>query len=477
MVQNPTLYVQIGNAKQIDITSLAEQTHPPGGAICLHIGEPMDKLIRGAKAGMQSCEISPLNAQRVNIYVVAIAHDPQAAQLIPIVGERLKAIFAEDSTFHITLVVLLDESNEPSRDGYEYEARTGATYEFLTSLTGDTAFDCIFLLSNRNELGRVNSANHESAHRLLAFLPLLHGLENSRFSESLTSKADEAGRVLFSSAGLGVGEPAPDVNRNNRILHNFAQMLELEIEAHSVIASEAKQPGNDRAIYSNIISLPSKTLSLSDIFYLRGATIAEAEALIFGDDAVNFFNKNYPSSSCSSLYPNTLPLRDAVAEEKHLANLIEKTTSEISYLTNELSQKERTPVGFLRAIDNAKTIIGQIYAIKYRLAILQAACEKYQARHKQLYSYLQYIREVIATLKTLPIQPPAQATPELLLSKAQERAVLNISLLRHDGMLQESHIFDDLGNPCVLRLIGGFYLEDLTRYHTMRSILHPQANV
>ena len=476
MVQNPTLYVQIGNAKQIDITSQAGQTHPHGSAICLHIDEPIDNLIRGAKAGLQSCEISSLNAQRVNIYVVATAHDPQAAQLVPIVGKRLQAIFAEDSAFHITLVVLLDESNEPGCDGCEYEARTGATYEFLVSLTGDTAFDCIFLLSNRNELGRV--AGHDNAHRLLTFLPLLHGLENSRFNETLTAKTGEAGRVLFASAGLGVGEPAPDVNKDNRMLHNFTQMLEWEMEVNTVIASQstiACPPVIASEAKQSITSLPSKPLSFSETFSLRGATIAEAEAIIFGDSAASFFNKNYPLPPCNSSFTNTLSLRDAVAEEKQLANLIAKTTGEISYLADELSQKERTPVGFLHAIDNAKTIIGQIYTTKYRLAALQAVCEKYQARHAQLHLYLQYLREVIATLKALPTQLPAQALPELLLSQARERAVLNISLLRHDGMLQESHVFGDLGNPCVLRLIGGFCLEDLTRYITMRSI-RPQAN-
>jgi len=471
MVQNPTLYVQIGSAQHLSIILEAEQTHPPGGAICLPLDEPMDKLIRAAKASLQSCEISPLNAQRVNIYVVTIAHDPQAAQFIPIVGRRLQTIFAEDSAFHITLVVLLDESNEPSRDGCEYEARSGATYEFLVSLTGDTVFDCIFLLSNRNELGRV--ASHENTNRLLAFLPLLHGLENSRFNETLTAKTGEAGRVLFASAGLGVGEPVPDVNKENRILHNFAHMLEREMEGNAtianppVIASEAKQ---------SITSLPSKLLSFPEIFSLRGASIAETETILFGDSAANFFNKNYPSPSCNSSFTNTLSLCDAVAEEKHLANLIAKTTGEISYLADNLSNIERTPVGFLHAIDNAKTIIGQIYATKYRLAALQAVCEKYQARHAQLHSYLQYMREVVAALKALPTQFPAQTPPELLLSQARERAVLNISLLRHDGMLQESHVFGDLSNPYVLRLIGGFCLEDLTRYNAMRSIVRPQAS-
>lgn len=476
MVQNPTLYVLIGNARQIDIISLAEQTHPHGGAICLHLDEPMDNLIREVKASLQSCEISQLDAQRVNIYVVAIAHDPQATQLVPIVGERLQVIFAEDFAFHITLVVLFDESNESSRDGYKYEARTGATYEFLVSLTGETVFDCIFLLSNRNEFGRVSSADYDNTHRIMAFLPLLHCLESSRFNEIMNAKAGEAGRVLFASAGVGVGEPAPDVNRDNRVLHSFAQFIEHEMETHDASSGNAKQSINDGALFSSITSLPSKPLSFSEIFSLRGATIAEAEAIIFGDSAASFFNKNYPSPLCDSSFPNTLQLRDAVAEEKHLVTLIDETASEIAYLTNELSQKERTPVGFLHAIDNAKTIIGQIYATKYRITILKAVCKKYQTRHAQLHLFIQYIREVIATLKALPIQPPAQVPTEVLLSQARERAVLNISLLRHDGMLQESHVITDFSAPCVLRLIGGFCLEDLTRYHTMRSIVRPQAN-
>ena len=497
MVQNPTLYIQIGSAKKIDIISLAEQTHPPGGAICLHLSEPMDKLIRAAKAGLQSAEISPISTRRVNIFVIVIAHDPQAARLTLSAGERLRALFAEDfAAFHITLAVLLDESNEADKDGYEYETRAAATYEFLASLTGDMAFNRVFLLSNRNEFGRV--ANHDFMHhmrQLLAFLPLLHGCENSRFDETLTAMAatvmtsgrkysenletvsqglrqrntTKAGRVLFASAGFGVGDLAVDVNKENRVLNLLAQMLEREMEGcdRGYCNDWAKSVSQPIAI--DIASVASNPLLFSEILSLRGATLTEAEALIFGIAAENFFNKNYPQPLCDISLQNTLPLRDAIAEESHLAKLLEDMGREISKLTCDLSQKERTPVGFFQAIDNAKTAIGEAYAIKYKLSVLRTHYEKYQSRHTQLYSYIQYMRGVIAAIKALPTDLPPQTPPELLLSQAHERAALNISLLRHDGMLQESHIFGEPNNPCVLRLIGGFTLEDMVRYHTMRT--------
>lgn len=493
MIKNPALYVQIGNAKYINI--LKEETHR--GAACLHLDEyldePIDKLIRGAKASLQSGEILSINAQRVNIYVIAVAHDPRAAQLVLTAGERLRALFAEDfAAYHITLAVLLDESNEPDRDGYEYEARTAATYKFLASLTGDTAYNRIFLLSNRNELGGVSPANHANAYRFLAYLPLLHELENSRFDEAINAMAAETGRVLFASAGLGAGEPAQDVNRENRALYNLALVLESCVgrSAHTlrapVLAPAGTEPTaviipslqecSSPAMSDDIASVASTPLSLSQILSLRTATITEAETIIFGETAANFFNTNYPLPNCEIPTSTTLPLHEAAAEEMHLAKLLDELTAEINRLTHELSQKERTRFGFLHTIDNAKTAIGQIYAIKYRLAALQDICEKCRSRHAQLHSYIEYIREVIAALKNLPTEPPAQTPPEILLVQARERAVLNISLLRHDGMLQESHILGDPGNPCVLRLIGGFTLEDLTRYRAMRLAIPPQTN-
>ena len=521
MVQNPTLYVQIGSAKKIDIISLAERTHPPGGAICLQLGEPVDKLIRAAKACLQSGEMARPGTQRVNIYVIAIAHEPQVVPLTLHAGERLCALFAEDfATFHITLAVLVDESNEADRDGFEYETRAAATYDFLASLTGATAFDRIFLLSNRNEFGRVSG--HDYMYhmcQLLAFLPLLHGCQNSRFDETMNAKAAEAGRVLFASAGFGVGDLAVDVNKENRVLHELAQVLEGEVkidlnendEQHSsVIAGSTRnlqaescrpsfvcvnsdkfgfeiydmkiagQARNDKTggnIANAIASIASNPLSFSQIISLRGATLTEAEALIFGTAAENFFHTNYLAPHYESSTQTTLTLRGAVAEESCLAKLLEEIELEICNLSHELSQKERTPVGFFQAIDNAKTAIGQAYEIKYKLAALQVQREKHQTRYAQLHSYIQYLREVIAALKALPVEPPPETPPEQLLSQARERATLNISLLRHDGMLLESHILGEPDNPCVLRVIGGFTLEDMIRYHTMRvATTIPQTN-
>ena len=519
-MQNPTLYVQINN----DIIIEAEKTHPTGGVFFLHINDASDadNLIRESKAKLQSAECE-LSIQRVNIYVIAHAHDPD--RLVVDIGERLRILFAEDfANFHITLAVLLDESNKPDLD---YETHNKTAFEFLTALTGHTAFDRIFLLSNRNEHGRIYASNHKEM--LLAYLPILHTTD-SNFNEAVTAKAKVAGRVLFASAGVGVCDEVKDENSNNRKLHKLAQILEAEMTTDLQTRGDTcPKTTVPKSIVADIGSVAAKPLSSLN---LKGMTVKDAEYLLYGNSAANFFERNYaegmiphlqehqnaadaerdmvhpnvvgagqetftpltvPNAGREAFTPLTVPnarreaftsfttpnaetthpetpllLRDAISEEKQLALLLETLPTEISFLSQELSKKERTQLGFFRGVDVAKTAIGECYAIKYKIASLQTLLQKATLRHNSLFNYIGYMREVIESLKSLPVDPPPEIPQEILISQVQERAALNISLLRDDGLIHETHIFDETSRPVVLRLIGGFALEDLTRYNAMR---------
>ena len=140
-LQSPTLYVFIGIMRDAmcDIMSMAKQAHPYECVVGLHCADyEADEAIRTAKAELQNLDMG-LNMQRVNIYVLAKAHDPNAAKISEVVGQRLRTLFAEDFTaYTLTLAAFLCESNEAEVDGYAYKARANATYEFLSAQTSDT---------------------------------------------------------------------------------------------------------------------------------------------------------------------------------------------------------------------------------------------------------------------------------------------------------------------------------------------------
>ena len=482
-LRNPTLYVKIGNRHVLK---------PCSGIFYIELNEDtnIDAAIRTAKAQIQSS--SGLDINRANIYVIANAHCPQAAELTIAAGRRLHALFAEDfAAFHITLVTLLDESNEPhDYNGNDYNLRNERTYKFLASLTDSTPFNRIFLFSNRNEYGRVAPLQVD---KLLAHLPFLHAA-SSQFESTINMKSGQAGRVLFASAGLGMADEeyrlAVEENAKNRALHYLAHVLEKEVST-SVMLTTMQQskdletpgllrhyiPRNDEQITASIAGVASRPVSPLD---LNGVTVKEAESLLFGEDAMQFYNRSFVQPELPP-HPPTLPLRHAAAEESHLRQAIGEIKAEISHLSDiqsELSSKQirlldlSKPIasGAFAIIDNAKTAIGRYYAMQYKLDRLNASHRQMEERHTELYNFLEYMRQITTALKALPTTPPQTPAPELLLAQAIENAALNISLLRTDGLITEAHVLGTPDNPYVLRVIGGFALEDLTRYNAMREI-------
>jgi len=345
-IQNPTLYVFIGEAAATADSILKEAvaTHPAGGTthVCLNALHDVDKLIRAAKVKIQMQETT-LNMHRANIYVIVNAHQPQAAPLTLAAGGKLRTQFAEDfAAFHITLAVMLSESNETD-DNLPYETRNKTTYAFLQALTGDTAYDRIFLLSDRNEHGRVSPTNHKNTYKLLAYLPLLHVLD-TQFDNIVTTKAREHGHVLFASAGLGE-EPPQNCgifnNHTNQKLHSVAQILETEISKKTQLANDFFIPSfnRDAQIIADITSVAAKPLSFMDF---RGASIKEAESMLFGDGAAQFYEKEF-----ANMPPNIdtcemqISLSNAAAEEAQLGRLLDELAGDISHLENSLEQKKK----------------------------------------------------------------------------------------------------------------------------------------
>jgi len=473
-IQNPTLYVFIGSVEKDEMIAEVKKTHASGEAMYLHLNETteMDKIIRTAKAELQAWE-TRLSLQSVNIYVIVKAHETHVSELVKTAGNRLRVLFAEDFTFQITLAVFLRESNEPDEDSYTFEERGKATYKFLTALTGYTDFDCIFLLSDRNEYGRVSVANRKNIHKLMAYLPYLHCVD-SDFYKTLGRKAREMGRVLFASAGVGVGQDmqlnAVNNNKINLQLHNLAQILEDEFNSKTPMSSANIIDICDRPdIANNIASVAARPLSPLDF---KGLTLKEAEWLLFEDGAAEFF-ATIPITSMVEKPPSNLPLRKLIEENDYLKHMLVVLAEKISFATVELEGKESIELGAIKFVHNVKNEIGQCYAVKYKLAALQSVYTKLLDRQLEISAYIEYISDVIAALKSLPMTPIYEETLESLLSRAKTQAALNISLLRDDGLVREMHVLKsmpDASDVYVLNLIGGFVLEDLTRYHAMQML-------
>ena len=341
------------------------------------------------------------------------------------------------------------------------------------------------MLSDRNEHGRVSHTNVYNLFKLMAYLPLVHN-QNSHFNETLAARVGETGRVLFASAGFGGRiNTMHDNFEINRHLHVAAQIFENEINDglnSTVRARQSSQPEKvacaarllpvSFTIISDIASVASEPISF---LKLLGATMAEAEHLLFNDRARRFYEENYqaePYVPSENYIGKSISLKKAVERVGHLKYIVEQLDSEISELSQKLEQYNAETVridipNILNLTDNIKEKIGEHYAIKYKLGSIQAMHTELSAEYAELRAYVEYIREIITSIKAIS-SPAQEKTPvDLLLSQAYEQASLNISLLRTDGLIFETHQFNETENPCVLRLVGGFALEDLTRYNAM----------
>jgi len=454
MIKHPTIYVFSGSTESEGILREAEQTHPAGGLFCAHGIES----IREVKTRIQSGE-SGLNIKRVHVYAVANANETTAEAIL-----SLHDMFREDFTsVVITPVVLLDES-----------APGKASREFLSALSeNQAAFDKIFLLSSRNEHDITTPEYKQNLHAIIANLPLLHTVQ-SHFDEIMTAKAREQGQTLFASAGLWQREkPKPTQSNQDHAavltLHAFANELDKTMaagarETLNTEPSESLIPREE--IISNIVSVAANPLRF---WQLWGRTIKEAETMLYGEEANRFFEEQYmePQAPEITFEPQTLPLKTAVAQEKHLRQAVTDINAKIAQLSHKIQEAEvqKTPL----SMGSVKDIIGECYAMRYELNQLRAARTGLTAQQLCFETYLEHVRHVVQQLRAMPIPEAPESTPqappetrEYLLSNAERLAPFAVSLLRDDNLLREQHVlYDERNQPRLLRLIGGFIPEDL----------------
>lgn len=158
-----------------------------------------------------------------------------------------------------------------------------------------------------------------------------------------------------------------------------------------------------KSIVNRMLSIAYKPIG---IFRLRGFTLKEAERALFGDRAEGFFIENYLCGVFEEEQPDT--------------------------------QKDTSPLRVWRVSSVIKKIAGS-YA------------ERYQRLYRQTSADIQRPNGELTR------HAPNQA-------RAAEPPPCAISLLRWDGLAEETHRFNESG-PCVLRIVGGFPVDDVMGYY------------
>jgi hypothetical protein len=443
---HPVLYVFLGGARCLahEIQARAQEVHPCGGVFFLSLPEGEGDTRRAAitvKARIQQNEAG-LNLKRVYIYIVAQGHRPEAGAGLQSFANTLRTVFAEDFTVpDLSLCVLLRESLEPSD---RYEARASAISRLLSNLAEASAlYDRVFLLSDRNETGALHPAHWPLIYEAVARLPLTHSTP-SRLYGMLDAKKTAEGRPLFLSAGINPAEALPPSEADPSVAN-----------AHPPEAVPTA-PIPDHVIIGGIQSVAARPLN---IFHFYGLTLAEAEAALFGDGAARFFESNY-LSRCGAGAIAPCPDDNALSHQ-------------IALLSHRLETALAAPCKAWHVAAIKRKIAGA-YALRYRLHLLQAAQaartrqnEAERAKEERTRQGEARYRESLSRLRTAPMPPCA------------------ISLVRYDGLLREDFIFAAAdceglfqshhthfipapGAPCVLRVLGGFPMEALTRHGVLQ---------
>jgi len=428
------------------------------GSIEIDSDNLTEEIIRTKKAHMQS----NTPAERVDIFAVADANEAGIIPLIKTAGEKLRAVFAEDFIIvKINLLVFITESNEPIDN---YPLRAKRTYDLLVHLTAPAAFDAIFLLSDRNELGVVNKENHTKACNGIDKLPLV--LKQSDFYENMHQMAAARGRVLFASLGFGEvpeeNEPKEIFNRDTAL--HLAKILETELNVQKKENTiDITLPITRGEMQRAITAVAANHVPA---YRLKGASLEQAEDMLFGSGASTFYKKNINIQNEEVEISTTL-LRDLAARQQYLSSTFVFLGESIRSLKNSLSEKKEHTVstGFFQGIDKIKDAIGAYYYEKLQLDYLEKKQEGLTLEYEKISPFISTIHQIIDTLSNTPpsTKKTKPASPEI----AKENACCNISLLRNDELIFEEFELGTTERPEVLRLIGGFVPEDLTRFGAM----------
>jgi hypothetical protein len=369
--------------------------------------------------------------------------------------------------------VILRESNDVSdADAGGFDERNASMLKFLTALAENkTLFNRIFLLSDKNEYGEVLPSSFANICATAAALPLLNDMD-SHFNEIMAAKIAEQG--VFASAGFW--QKPQSRTAENRELHKLAETMEKELaqgESTAAFSSTSVdnlspiEPDHSEKIANNVTSAAAKPLRAWNLW---GIKIKDAEILLYENEAKNFFEKNYSRRAKEPTpleNPEKMPLSEVSEKEKHLREAISKLTRVSVSLSDSLKQTESLQVKFPQSVDYVKDKIGECYALRFKLQSLSHEQARLKAEQSCLEAHLNYTRETIKSLKKLPISdPPEQPMGE---------APIAISLLRNDGLIHESHVIKNAADEdCLLRVIGGFGLRDLSRRNAKTSSNTPK---
>ena len=424
---HPTLYVFLGELGDgaIRIRQQAQKNHPAGGVLFLTLSNStnMHRRIRAAKAALQQNE-SRLNLKRVHIYAIANANSPMDDDFVSNAGECIRTSFSEDfSSMSLTLVALLRESNDSCRESCDdrvdhsiggndgnddYIRRAQSTYRFLSDLKGLSLFNCIYLLSDRNELGAVNEANVQNNYALIARLPLLN-ITSSCFDESLAVKSNQLKQTLFASAGFALLESPRDLIEAT-IRRHIMEYLIMEINTflEDGQTNEQSAPQNETLNKANEINLPTNIISaVRSVAHrpigllglgLRGYTLREAEDKFVGAGAAKFYAAHF-APALHDEDTADCGIGDwfgIMREKKELQSIMRIFAEKAEHVRRKLNLKYITPAkaGFM-------TQIGEAYALRNELDSLSATHAKLMRRYNELLSAIQYVRQLAQALRNI----------------------------------------------------------------------------
>jgi hypothetical protein len=432
MLKNPIIFALYckENLRQ-EVQAQAEKLYPEGTFFC---AEPAE--FANAIAFVQANKAA-LNIKRVNIFAVL---DETAADIHKI------SQFSENFTaVDITIICV------------------GKNEQFLSSAT---LTDKIFVLTPRNERDEVFP--EPRLCEIIAALPLIHATD-TRFSESLAAKIQD--RPLFASAGFW--QKPPPKYAENRALHKLAESMEEEIrEGRKTAGTLSPHPCElfeKSSTKTLTFQIQSDMVSVSAVplrgWGLWGKSVKEAEKLLFGGEARKFFERNFANNNEFLMEIDCIcdkkPLREVVAKEREMVQNISKSANEIVATESEIAHLENFKIGFCKSVDYVKDKVGELYELRYKLYELQRVHGQFSEEHSVLVAYLENIRNTIKNIKKLPVEEN-ENVPENIRAEAERLAPLAISLLRDDGLLRETHIVpNENGDPRVLRLVGGFALQDV----------------
>ncbi|MCL2204121.1 MAG: hypothetical protein FWB88_09320 [Defluviitaleaceae bacterium] len=369
---HPVLYVFPGEERPLaqEIEARAAQIYPDRGVFFLCQPEP----IHTVKAKIQQNEAG-CNLKRIHIYVILPAHQPEAEDWLKNQAHELRHWFAGDAIQpDMNLCVLRHESPE-GHDGRP----------FLAALPGlSPLFHRVFLLGERNEADTIHSAHWPLIYETLARLPLIHRT-GSRLYEQLEAKTLAEGEPLFLSAGIHLA----DIPEATAVPHGPPPEVPVSMLTEQ-IQSVATSPRH--------------------ILRLRGLTLAQGSAALFGQRILQFLEARYGVERAAFGKAALLPLS--------------------------------APCKGWR-VSTVKRQIARAYAQAYQIHRQQQAIAAITRQQEAARLAQSQYEEALARLEAAP--PPLCA----------------ISLLRYDGLLEESFPFT-AGRPCVLRVIGGFPVNAIT---------------